>query len=86
MSEWGNENRRYPSTTVLGGVFDMSTRLPGVSAGFALLLAVPLMAHHSFSTEFDADQPIELTGGVTTIEWINPMSGSLSTSATTKAR
>jgi hypothetical protein len=50
----------------------MSTRLPGIIAGFALLLAVPLMAHHSFSAEFDADQLIELTGGVTKIEWMNP--------------
>ena len=50
----------------------MSTRLSGLIAGFGLLLAVPLMAHHSFSAEFDADQPIELTGGVTKIEWLNP--------------
>ena len=50
----------------------MRMRVPGLGAGFALLLAVPLMAHHSFSAEFDADQPIELTGGVTKIEWLNP--------------
>ena len=56
----------------LGEVSEMSTRLPGLVAGFALLLAVPLMAHHSFSAEFDADQSIELTGGVTKIEWMNP--------------
>jgi len=50
----------------------MSTRLSGLIAGFGLLLAVPLMAHHSFSAEFDADQLVELTGGVTKIEWMNP--------------
>ena len=50
----------------------MSTRLPGIAAGFALLVAVPVVAHHSFSAEFDADQLIELTGGVTKIEWMNP--------------
>jgi hypothetical protein len=30
------------------------------------------IAHHSFAAEFDADQPIELTGIVTKIEWTNP--------------
>lgn len=29
-------------------------------------------AHHAFSAEFDADQPITLRGTVTRIEWINP--------------
>jgi hypothetical protein len=29
-------------------------------------------AHHSFAAEFDADQPIELTGIVTNVEWTNP--------------
>ena len=51
----------------------MSMRLLGLSAGLVVvLLAVPLVAHHSFSAEFDADQSIELTGGVTKIEWLNP--------------
>jgi hypothetical protein len=29
-------------------------------------------AHHSFSAEFDAKQPITLRGTVTRVEWINP--------------
>ena len=34
--------------------------------------SVPVLAHHSFAAEFDADSPIELTGTVTKVEWMNP--------------
>ena len=32
----------------------------------------PAMAHHSFATQYDADQPVTLTGVVTKVEWMNP--------------
>jgi len=35
-------------------------------------LSTVASAHHSFSAEFDAAKPVELTGTVTTIEWTNP--------------
>jgi hypothetical protein len=36
------------------------------------LAAVPALAHHAFSAEFDTKQPITLKGVVTKIEWMNP--------------
>jgi len=41
-------------------------------AAAAVLFAVPVLAHHAFSAEFDANAPITLKGEITRIEWINP--------------
>jgi hypothetical protein len=45
-------------------------------ACIALLFAAaaPAWAHHAFSAEFDADQPIQLQGTVAKVELINPHS------------
>ena len=32
----------------------------------------PLLAHHSFSAEFDDKQPLKLTGKLVKVEWMNP--------------
>jgi hypothetical protein len=36
------------------------------------LAAVPAVAHHSFAAEYDSKAPIEFTGTVTKVEWMNP--------------
>ena len=52
-------------------------RNKNVIAAALVILAVaalPVVAHHAFSAEFDADTPIHLKGTVTKMEWINPHS------------
>lgn len=36
------------------------------------LISAPLLAHHSFSAEYDDTKPIKVTGVVTKVEWQNP--------------
>jgi hypothetical protein len=51
----------------------MRAKLSVAVLGVGLLLAaVPLVAHHSFAAEYDAQKAVKFTGTVTTMEWINP--------------
>lgn len=42
-----------------------------LALGLALTVAVPLFAHHSFAAEY-GNEPANLKGAVTKIEWQNP--------------
>jgi hypothetical protein len=43
-----------------------------IALALILAAAAPMWAHHSFSAEYDAKQPVKLTGAVTKVEWMNP--------------
>jgi hypothetical protein len=41
-------------------------------AGLILTIAIPLMAHHPFASEYDATKPVTLKGVVDRVQWENP--------------
>jgi hypothetical protein len=53
----------------------MRRTLAITAVGIGLAIGgVPMMAHHAFSSEFDANKHVEMTGTVTKMEWVNPHS------------
>jgi hypothetical protein len=50
-----------------------TTTFAGLGLALGLLvLAVPVLAHHSFAAEFDGSKQVKLTGVVTKVDWVNP--------------
>jgi len=43
-----------------------------IAGAAALAVSASALAHHSFAAEFDSEAPIELSGIVTKVEWMNP--------------
>ena len=51
----------------------MRTKLGMAAAGIALVcLAVPIVAHHGFDTEYDAKKLVKLEGVIKEVTWTNP--------------
>jgi uncharacterized protein DUF6152 len=52
----------------------MKKMLPFVGLAAALLLSVPLFAHHGFAGRYDEDHPVTVTGTVVELQFMNPHS------------
>lgn len=50
----------------------METKLKVLLVAALLSFGIAVKAHHSFSAVFDAESPVEVTGTVTKVEWMNP--------------
>jgi hypothetical protein len=50
----------------------MRTRLMAMTLGLFVVTTPFLFAHHSFSAEYDSNQPVKITGVVTRVDWTNP--------------
>jgi len=49
-----------------------ATNRLGWAAAAALACALPVIAHHSFSAEFDSGKTVTLKGVVSKVDWVNP--------------
>ncbi len=50
----------------------MRLRLVALAFGLLVGTAPILLAHHSFAAEYDANQPVKVSGVVTRVDWTNP--------------
>src|SRR5262245_18466683 len=52
----------------------MRAGIRAAALGLMLAGAAPVLEHHAFTTEFDKDTPITVSGTITKVEWVNPHS------------
>jgi Family of unknown function (DUF6152) len=50
----------------------MNSKLTIAICGGLMAAAIPALAHHSFSAEYDRAKTVQLKGTVTKVEWMNP--------------
>jgi len=50
----------------------LSVAMPVAAVALLLVTGVPLLAHHAFGGEFDANRPVLLKGTITKVELVNP--------------
>lgn len=55
------------------GASDVKKQILGsLGAVGLLLITASALAHHSFAAEFDIEKPVELSGTLTGMDWVNP--------------
>ncbi|MCZ6756975.1 MAG: DUF6152 family protein [Bacteroidetes bacterium] len=50
----------------------MKSKLMILLGSTLLAIGIPASAHHSFAAVFDSEVPVEASGTVTEVEWMNP--------------
>jgi hypothetical protein len=58
--------------TCTNGVLEEFRMLQKIRTLFFFAVALPLFAHHQFSSEFDRTKPLSMSGTVSEVQWTTP--------------